>query len=105
VDQLSGELEYLKLFEPSMLDEEEEHQLLPNIEYHTLHGLEELKEDIVLQHKEWITYRAQHEMWKIGLKGQTAKKVKWYERNHIASNSPHLSLTTFGDQNPPDGEV
>ena len=45
-------VEYLKLFEPSMLDEEEDHQVLPTVEDFTLHALEELKEDIVLQHKE-----------------------------------------------------
>jgi hypothetical protein len=38
-------MEYLKLFKPSMLDEEEEHQVLPTIQDLTPHGLEELKED------------------------------------------------------------
>jgi hypothetical protein len=56
-------VEYLKLFEPSMLDEEEEHQVLPTVEYFAPHTLEELKEDIVLQHKEWVTCRGQQEMW------------------------------------------
>jgi hypothetical protein len=98
-------MEYLKLFKPSMLDEEEEHQVLPTVEDLAPHGLEELKEDTVLQHKEWTTHRGQQEMWQIGLKGQTARKAKWYERNQIASKFPHLSLASFGDQNPPNGEV
>jgi hypothetical protein len=41
-------VEYLKLFGPSMLDEEENHQVLHIVEYFTPHILEELKEDIVL---------------------------------------------------------
>jgi hypothetical protein len=40
-------VENLKLFEPSMLDEEEEHQVLLTVEDLAPHGLEELKEDIV----------------------------------------------------------
>jgi hypothetical protein len=36
-------VEYLKLFEPSMLDEEEEHQVLPTVEDFAPHTLEELK--------------------------------------------------------------
>jgi hypothetical protein len=40
-------MENLKLFEPSMLDEEEEHQVLPTVEDLAPHGLEELKEDTV----------------------------------------------------------
>jgi hypothetical protein len=89
-------MENLKLFKPSMLDEEEENQVCMNIEYLAPRRLEELKEDTVLRHKEWTTCRGQQEMWKIGLKGQTTKKVNWYERNHIASKFPHLSLAAFG---------
>jgi hypothetical protein len=74
-------VEYLKLFEPSMYDEEEEHQVLPTVEDLAPHGLEELKEDTFLQHKEWTTCRRQQEIWNIGLKGHSARKAKWYERN------------------------
>ena len=95
----------LKLLKPSILDEEEEHQVLSIVEDLAPHGIEELKEDIILQHKERMTLRGQQEIWKIGLKGQTTRKSKWYERNQIASTFPHLSLATFGDQNPPNGEV
>jgi hypothetical protein len=40
-------MEYLKLFEPSMLDEEEEHHVIPIVEDLSPHGLGYLKEDIV----------------------------------------------------------
>jgi hypothetical protein len=68
-------VENLKLFEPSMLDEEEEHQVLPTIEDLEPHGNEELKEDIVMQHKEQTTRKGQQKMWQIGLKGQTTNET------------------------------
>jgi hypothetical protein len=54
---LVDNVEYLKLFEPSMPDEEEEHQVLPTVEELAPHGLTELKEDMSLQHKEKTTHR------------------------------------------------
>jgi hypothetical protein len=68
---------YLKLFEPSILDEEEEPQVLPSIEEFTPHTLEYLKENLVLQCKERVTHRGLHEMWKICLKGQISRKEMW----------------------------
>ena len=41
-------VEYLKLFKPSMFDEEEDHMLLPIVEDFTPHALEELNEDTIL---------------------------------------------------------
>jgi hypothetical protein len=69
-------VEYLNFFEPSMLDEEEENHVLPTVENLAPHGLEELKEDIVMQHKEWTNCIGQQKMWHIGLKEQTSRKVK-----------------------------
>jgi hypothetical protein len=62
-------MECLNLFEPSMLNEEEEHHVLPTIEELAPHGHEELKEDTILQHKVQENHKGQQEMWKIGLKG------------------------------------
>jgi hypothetical protein len=98
-------VEYLNLFEPSMLDEEEERQVIPTVEDLAPHGPEEFKEKMVLQHKEWTTRRGQQEIWKIDIKGETTRKVMRYERNQIASKFPHLSLAAFRDQNPPNREV
>jgi hypothetical protein len=75
------------------------------MEYFAPHPSEELKEDTVLWCKEQITHKGQQEFWQIGLKGQTPRKEKWYERNHIASRFPHLSLAAFGDQNSPNEKV
>jgi hypothetical protein len=80
-------------------------QVLPTMEDFAPHGLEELKEDTSSATQGVTTRRGQQEMWQIGLKGQTARKAKWYERNQIASKFPHLSLEAFGDQKPPIGEV
>jgi hypothetical protein len=49
-------MENLKLFKSSMLDEREEHQVLTNVEYLAPHGLEELKEDIVLKQREHMNH-------------------------------------------------
>jgi hypothetical protein len=56
-------VENLKLLEPSMLDEEEENHVLLIVEDLAPHGLDELKEDTVLQHKEWKTRRGHQQMW------------------------------------------
>jgi hypothetical protein len=98
-------VENLKLFKPSMLDEEEEHQVLPTIEDLAPHGIEELKEDIVLQHKEQNNLHRTTRNVVDWSQGTDSKESKWYERNQIASKFPHLSLVAFGDQNPPNGEV
>jgi hypothetical protein len=42
-----------------MLDGEEDHQFLPTIKDFAPHTLEELKEDIIMQQKEWVTHRGQ----------------------------------------------
>jgi hypothetical protein len=41
-------MEYLKLFKYFMLDEEEEHHILPTVEDLAPHALEDLKEGIAL---------------------------------------------------------
>lgn len=55
--------------------------------------------------KEWVTCKGHQETWNIGLKGKTTREVKWYKRKQIEIKLPHLSLQSFGDQNPSDGEV
>jgi len=48
-------VEYLKLLEPSMIDEEEENQVLSTVEYLSPHGLKELNEVTFSYHKEKAT--------------------------------------------------
>ena len=45
-------VEYLKLFEPSILDGKYEEQVLPIVEDLEPHSLEELEEDTIMQCKE-----------------------------------------------------
>jgi hypothetical protein len=69
-------VENLKLYEPSMLDQEEE-QVLPSVEDLAPDAQAELTEDTILQ-KRSRTTRGKHDLWQIGLKGQLPGKAKWY---------------------------
>jgi hypothetical protein len=98
-------VESLMLFKPSMLDGEDDHQVLPTIEDFAPHILEELEEFTILRRKEHVTHRGQKEIWQINLKGKTPRRAKWYEWTRLEIKFPHVSLESFGDQNPPNGEV
>jgi hypothetical protein len=75
----------LKLYEPSMLDQEEDHTL-PTIEDSTPDAQGELVEDTILQKN---SKNGHHDLWKIGLKGQFIGKSKWYSRKKVEENFPH----------------
>jgi len=70
-------VENLKLYEPSMLDQEEE-QVLPTTEDLAPNAHAELVEDTVLQKRSRTTRQGQHDLWQTGLKGQLPGKTKWY---------------------------
>jgi len=59
----------LKLYEPSMLDQEIEEQVLPTIEDLALKYLVDLEEDIILQKNSKATKQGWHDFWQIELKG------------------------------------
>jgi hypothetical protein len=59
----------LKLYEPSMLDREEE-QVLPSMEDLETDSLEELAKDIVLQKWSKTTRQGKHDLCKIGARYQ-----------------------------------
>ena len=80
----------LRLFEPSMLDYEEEGLLLPSIEDISLEIQLELEEDVVLQRKERTKWWGVQDRWLIGLKGQLPTKAKWYSREDVGKKFPHL---------------
>ena len=83
-------VENLKLYDPSMLDQEEE-QVLPSIEYLALDAQEELANDTLLQKRSRTIGQGKHELWKIGLIGKLQEKVKWYSREKAEESisSPH----------------
>jgi hypothetical protein len=68
-------VENLKLYDPSMLDQEEE-QVLPTIEYIAPYSQEKWEEDTILQNNSRTTRQGKHDLWKIGLKGQLLGKEK-----------------------------
>ena len=70
-------VENLKLYEPSMLDQEEE-QVLPTTEDLAPNAHAELVEDTVLQKRSRTTRQGQQGLWQTGLKGQLPGKTKWY---------------------------
>jgi hypothetical protein len=81
-------VENLKLYDPSMLELEEE-QVLPTIEDLTPDAQEELVEDTVLQKKSRTKRQGQHDLFQIELKGQLPRKAKWYSREE-EDKFPHL---------------
>lgn len=83
----------LKLFEPSMLTEEEQegNQVLPSIEDLVPHTMNALQEDSVLQKKVCTTRRGQQELWLTELKGQKPNKAKWYDITRVGELFPRLN--------------
>jgi hypothetical protein len=79
----------IKLYKPSMLDQEDE-QVLPSIEDLAPNAQAELEEDTVLQKRSRTTRQGQHELWKIGLNGQLLGKAKWYSNEKVEEKFPHL---------------
>jgi len=75
-------VENLKLYEPSILDQEEE-QVLPTIEDFAPDAQAELAEYTVLQNKSRTTRQGQHYLWQIGLKGKLPGKAKWYSKEKV----------------------
>ena len=82
-------VENLKLYESSMLDQEEG-QVLPSVEDLALDTQAELIEDTVLQKSCKTTRQGQRDLWQIGLKGQLPSKAKWYTREKVEEKFPHL---------------
>jgi hypothetical protein len=80
-------VENLKLYGPSMLNQEEEHAL-PSIEDLAPDAEVELENDTILQKQSRATRHGQHDLWKIGLKGQLPGKLKWYSREKVEEKIP-----------------
>jgi hypothetical protein len=79
----------LKVYDPSLLDLEED-RVLPSIEDLALDAQTMLPKDIVLQKRYRTTIQGQHDLWHIGLKGQLLRKEKWYSREKVEEKFPHL---------------
>jgi hypothetical protein len=81
-------VENIKLYEPSMFDQEEE-LVLPSIEDLEPYAQVELEKYTILQKWSRTTRHGKHGIWQIGLKGQLPCKEKWYSREMVEENFPH----------------
>jgi hypothetical protein len=83
-------VENLKLYELSMLDMDQDEQVLPFIEDLALDAQEELVEDTILQKQSRTTRHGKHDLWQVGLKGQLPGKEKSYSREKVKEKFAHL---------------
>ena len=73
--------EKLKLFEPSMLDEDEEHPLI-------LPPMEDL--DSIVERKVVESRSGARTRYRVGLKGTIPSRAKWYTEDEGRKAYPHL---------------
>jgi hypothetical protein len=97
---LTMNVENLKLYEPSMLDHEEE-KVLPTIADLAPYAQVELEVDIVLQRKSRNTRQGKDDLWQIRLKVKLPQKSKWYSRENVEEKFLTSFSKYFEDQNPP----
>ncbi|CAL2244419.1 unnamed protein product [Prunus armeniaca] len=85
--------ENLKLFEPSLLDDDpEEDTRLSSVDDLWIEREDRLHEDCILEQKVRETRHGQYEYFRIGSKGQLPSKSKWYIRDKAKIEFPHLNL-------------
>ncbi|KAI5353253.1 hypothetical protein L3X38_006146 [Prunus dulcis] len=85
--------ENLKLFEPSLLDDDpEEDTRLPSVDALRIEQEDPLYEDCLLEQKVRETRHGKYEYFCIGRKGQLPSKSKWYIRDKAIIEFPHLNL-------------
>ncbi|CAL8994908.1 unnamed protein product [Prunus brigantina] len=85
--------ENLKLFEPSLLDDDpEEDTRLPSVDDLRIEREEPLQEDCILEQKVRETRHGKYAYFRIGSKGQLPSKSKWYIRDKAIIEFPHLNV-------------
>ena len=80
----------LRLFRPSMIEDLEEQSQLPYVDDLLPEYLNELWEDTVLERKVRMMRSGQVEYLRIGLKGLKPSIVKWIEIGQVRKQYPHL---------------
>ena len=80
----------LRLFEPSLIEDPEEQSQLPSIDDLLPEYLNELQEDTVLDRKVRTMRRGDVEYLRIGLKGSKPSGAKWIEIGQVRQLYPHL---------------
>nr|ABD63115.1 hypothetical protein 18.t00011 [Asparagus officinalis] len=85
--------EYLKLFEPPLLDDEgDDKVILPHVEDLWFDREEPLNEDCILERKTIMTRRGTKESFLIRRQGQVPSKTKWFNRERGAREFPQLKF-------------
>ncbi|XP_038973019.1 uncharacterized protein LOC120105044 [Phoenix dactylifera] len=82
-------IEKLKPFEPSMLDDEPG-ETLPTVEDLVTAQETVLAEDAILERKTTTTRRGTRESFRVGRKGQRPSAAKWFSKETGQSQFPHL---------------
>jgi len=82
-------VENLKLYEPALVAEDTG-VILPSVEDLAPEHMNVLAEDAVLEKKKRSSRSGEHEVWRIGLKGQHPHKAKWYAFDRVRELYPHL---------------
>ena len=83
-------VESLRIFEPSLIEDPKEQSQLPSIDDLLPEYLNEFQEDTVLDKKVRTTHRGDVEYLRIGLKGSNPSSTKWIEIGQARNLYPHL---------------
>ena len=83
-------VENLRLYEPPLIDDSENHVQLPSIEDFSPEFLDELKEDAILDRRTRTSRRGDVDYLRVGLKGSKPSKAKWMELEQVRRLYPHL---------------
>ena len=85
--------ENLKLFEPSLLDDDPDEDIrLPSVDDLKIELEDPLLKDCILEQKVRETRHGKYEYFRIGSKGQLPSKSKWYIRDKATQEFPHLTI-------------
>ncbi|GKA69579.1 transposon ty3-I gag-pol polyprotein [Tanacetum coccineum] len=88
-ERLKVNVDKLKLFEPSMLDEEPG-EYLPSLDELINEQEKVLTEDTIVERKSISTRCGERKSYRIGMKGQLPSKAKWFSKEVGETRFPHL---------------
>ncbi|OMP09602.1 kanadaptin-like protein [Corchorus olitorius] len=86
-------VENLRLFEPSLLDEGDDTTLLPVV--HDLVPMERATTDMLLDRKTRKTRNGEQEFYWVCPKGQYPNRTKWYSQEQMQEKFPQLLIDAF----------
>ena len=85
--------EYLKLFEPPLLDDDgDDKMILPHVDDLWFDREEPLKEDCILERKVHKSRRGEIVSFLIGQQGQVPSKARWFSKEKGDLEFPNLQI-------------